>query len=333
MNKQIENNRFKESPAIVFLSKYFLLITLAALIIIFSLTIPNYLSQKNVFTILKTTGFVALLSFGVMIIMRIGEMTFSIGAQATLAATIAGKILSVQLIENYYISALVGIALSTLLIMLCAYFIIEWNIPSFISTLSASIVMDALVIWLSDNKQMYDKNWPEEFLIFKTASVFNIPLMIIVAFAILIIFWVINSKTRFGRYVFCVGANPIAAAQAGINVRKIKYLAFLISGFVAGAAGILQASNQGQIAHAMGGDYLMTAICSATLSAAFLKPGDYNVPGVIVSSLTLVLIRNAVSNMGAKSYINDIITAAILLIGVGIIAVVRKESLVKVSFN
>ncbi len=332
MNNKVKQ-RFRDIPAVQMLTKYFLLITLVILLALFNAIVPNFLSRSNIITILKATSFVALLGFAAMIVMRTGEMTFAVGAQATVAAALTGKLLSMAPTLNYWVAAAAGILFSTLLIMICAFFIIEFKVPSFIATMSMSMIMDAIVILLTGNSQMFDKNWPAKFTVFKTFEIAGVPLMIVAAFIFLIFFWVVNARTRLGRYFFCVGANATAALQSGVNVRGVRYLAFLISGVSAGFAGVIQSSNLGQIQHSLGSDYLMSAICAATLSATFLKPGDYNVPGVIVSSLILMIIRNAVSNMGAKSYINDIITAVILLIGVGAIAIVRKEGLVKVSFN
>ncbi len=329
----LKNRSLKDNAAVQFLARYFLLITLIIVIAVFTAIVPNFLTPKNIFTILKTTGYVALLGFSCMIIMRIGEMTFSIGAQATLAAAICGKLLDSVSFHNYYLAALAGIAGSTLLLMLIAYFVIVWKVPSFIATLGLSTIMSAIVILLTGNKQMLSSKWPESFTMFKTQTVFGIPLMIVAAFAILLILGIVNARTKLGRYLFCVGANATATEQSGINVRKIKYIAFILSGVVAGIAGCLQASNLGQVPHSLGGDYLMTTICAATLSATFIKPGDYNVPGVVVGSFILIIIKNAVSNLGAKIYVIDLITAVILLIGIGIIALVRKEGLIKITFT
>lgn len=323
----------KGNIVVQLMTKYFLLLTLIILTVICVFIVPSFVTTKNIITILKTGGYTTLLAISCMYIMRIGEMSFSVGAQATFAAVFCGWMLDSNTFHNYAIAVICGVAASTVLVALLAYFVIEWKVPSFIGSLGLTTILDSLVINLTGNKQMHSNLWPSEFTIFKDSEIFGVPIMIIVSFAIAIALGIFTSHTVSGRHTFCVGANSVAAEQAGVKVKKVKYFTFVLSGVVAGFAGILQSSNLGHVPHSLGSDYLMTAICAATLSATFIKPGEYNVPGTVVASLILVIIKNMVSNLGASIYLSDLITAAILLIGIGIIAVFRKDGLVSVNFT
>ena len=130
-----------------------------------------------------------------------------------------------------------------------------------------------------------------------------------------------------------VGNNPNCCKQVGINVRRIKIIAFIMCSVVCGFAGILSASKTNNVMFTLGSGIMMDAMASAMLGATFLRPGRYNIQGTVVAALLTAIISNGITFSGYPDYIKDIINGIILIIAVGYIAMTRKEGLPSVKMG
>ena len=316
-----------------FLSKYLLIFVWLAVYLGVGLINSRFLSSGNFVTITRTTSYVMMLALGQMIVMCSGELDFSIGAQATFGACIMGKLLDIGVVSSFWLALALGVLATMALAMISATLIIKMKLPAFITTLAMSMVMDAFVTGMTNNMPLFSRNWPENFTIFKTIEVGPLPLQSVVGFIILIALIVFMEKSRTGRYIYAVGANPTACTQRGISVTKMKYLSFAVCSFCCSFGGCVQASYLQTVPITLGNDYLMTALCACTLSTAFFRPGKYNPLGAFVGTLLLITISNAISNLGLGTEINNITQSLVLLISLALIARMHKNGLPKVAFN
>jgi ribose/xylose/arabinose/galactoside ABC-type transport system permease subunit len=133
--------------------------------------------------------------------------------------------------------------------------------------------------------------------------------------------------------MFAVGANRSASEQVGIKVNYIKIFGFLLSSAVAAFAGILMASREYKVWPSMGSDKLMTAVAIAMLSATFLRPGRFNIQGVLVAALFVTMIENGVRLVGAPFEVRYLAEGLTFLFAVGFIARTRKGGLPAVQFG
>ena len=145
--------------------------------------------------------------------------------------------------------------------------------------------------------------------------------------------YILTERTRYGRHLFSVGANPVACQQVGINVARVKYVAYVLAAFFAGVAGLLHTSYNGVVSNTMGTEMFTPALCAVFLGATCFRLGTYNVVGTFVASIIMTMITNGVLNLGLTYFVKDMIEGAVLLIAVGVIAVLRKDGLPKMTFN
>lgn len=314
-------------------SRYLLLLVWALVYFGVGLINRRFLSAGNFITISRTTSYVLMLAMGQMVAMCAGELDFSIGAQATFGACIMGKLLESGAVSSFWLAMLLGVLCTLVFAMLSATLIIKMHLPAFITTLAMSMVMDAFVTGMTNNMPLFSKNWPETFTIFKTVKLGPVPLQTIVGLVILAAMVLFMEKTRTGRHIYTVGANPTASAQTGISVVKMKYLAFAMCSVLCSVGGCIQASYLQTVPITLGSDYLMTALCACTLSTAFFRPGKYNPLGAFVGTLLLITISNAISNLGMGTEVNNITQSIVLLVSLAIIARMYKNGLPKVAFN
>lgn len=321
------------SGAVQTLTKYFLLIAILFVTVIFGICSENFFSLENIMTIFKSSCVVALLSLGSMIVMNAGDINFAVGAQMTLASAVIGRVLASQGFDNYWLAVLLAIGVSLISGLLCAVLVIKIQVPAFIATIGVQTLLDAFTRLLTNGTNLFSNEWPETFTMIGSAKVGVIPLPLIISVIIAAFLYFMMEKTRFGRIFFSVGRNRTAARQIGVNVNRYRCYAYLLCALLAAIAGVMQTSIANKVDITTGSGYLLSAISSGVLGATFLTPGKYNVPGTFIAAMINVIVRIGVVSMGASNYAADLVQGVILLIAVAMIALVREDGLPAVSLG
>jgi D-xylose transport system permease protein len=144
---------------------------------------------------------------------------------------------------------------------------------------------------------------------------------------ILLVLWTwVAERTTFGRHVYAVGGNAEAARRAGISVRNIRLLVFMISGAMAGLGGVIFASRLNSVdLNAGGGTILLDAIAAAVIGGTSLFGGRGRVLSALYGALIISMVANGNALLGYSSAIQYMITGAILLAAVTLDAVSRRR--------
>jgi D-xylose transport system permease protein len=155
-------------------------------------------------------------------------------------------------------------------------------------------------------------------------------LSLIILIVLMGICFYICQETRFGVYIFAIGGNPEAVQRAGINVKKVKLTAFIISSAIIAIGGIISASRvQGVSAASGDSDIMMNAIAAAVLGGASLAGGRGNIWGILLGALVIGSISNGMFLIGAETYLRLIIQGTILILAIILDSVIVKASSTK----
>ncbi|MFN0155799.1 MAG: sugar ABC transporter permease [Gaiella sp.] len=151
-----------------------------------------------------------------------------------------------------------------------------------------------------------------------------------VAFLLVIIFLVfwtfVAERTTFGRHVYAVGGSAEAARRAGINVRRIRIVVFMISGLMAGMGGVMFASRLNSVDLAAGGGtILLDAIAAAVIGGTSLFGGRGRVISALMGALVISTVANGIDLLGYSSAIKYMVTGSILLAAVTLDTVSRRR--------
>ena len=315
------------------ITKYFLLIADIILILFFGMMRPGFLQMSNLLDILSTAALVGAMGMGASIVMMVGEMNFGVGAEATLTAALLGFILGKGYVNIYVAAVLLVLLIIALMGVLDSVFGVIIGVPAFIATLAISKINDGVVNWLTEGKTMFYSNWPAAFKFLGQGKIGSVPVMAIVFVIIALVLWFIMDKTKLGTYIQAIGNNADCCKQVGINVRRIKIIAFIICSLVCGFAGILACSKTSNVQGTLGSGIMMDAMASAMLGATFLRTGRYNIQGTVVAAVLTAIISNRITFCAYPDYIKDIVSGVILIIAVGYIAMKRKEGLPSVKMG
>ena len=144
---------------------------------------------------------------------------------------------------------------------------------------------------------------------------------------LLLLFWTfVLTKTRFGRHLYAVGGNAEAARRAGINVTRIKVMAFVICSGMAAVSGLLLASFVGKVSPGSGGgNVLLYAVAAAVIGGTSLFGGRGRAIDAVVGGLVIATIPNGLGLLNQASYINYLVTGGVLLLAASVDAISRRR--------
>jgi D-xylose transport system permease protein len=133
-------------------------------------------------------------------------------------------------------------------------------------------------------------------------------------------------RTRLGRYMYAIGANPEAARRAGINVPRIRRIAFVFSAMTAGLAGLVLVSTLGSISTGTdGGSYTLYAVAAAVIGGASLFGGRGKALHALLGGLVIGVVYNGLALMGISAAGQFMATAIVLLVAATVDALVRRS--------
>ena len=161
-----------------------------------------------------------------------------------------------------------------------------------------------------------------------TNSTKGVPIVAPLILAILIAGTFLLSRTAFGRHIYAVGGNAEAARRAGINVKRVRTIAFVLCSALAAVAGMLFASRMNSISPSTGGSStLLYAVGAAVIGGVSLFGGKGRMRDAILGGFVVAVIDNGMGLLGYGAGIQFLVTGAVLLVSAGVDAVSRRGAL------
>jgi D-xylose transport system permease protein len=161
-----------------------------------------------------------------------------------------------------------------------------------------------------------------------TNSTKGVPIVAPLILLILVAGTFLLSRTAFGRHIYAVGGNAEAARRAGINVKRVRTVAFVLCSSLAAVAGMLFASRMNSISPSTGGSStLLYAVGAAVIGGVSLFGGKGRMRDAILGGLVVAVIDNGMGLLGYGAGIQFLVTGAVLLVSAGVDAVSRRGAL------
>ena len=159
-----------------------------------------------------------------------------------------------------------------------------------------------------------------------TGSLFGVPSPFVILIIVSVIMWVVLHQSVFGRYLFAVGKNEVAARYSGINAELITASAYVICGLTTAIAGILLAFYTNSVSPSSHGNfYELYGIAAAVLGGCSLRGGDGSVLGILIGTALLQVLQNLVNLLGIPSSLNFAVMGAVIMAGVVVDQVLRQR--------
>lgn len=287
------------------------LAALFLLIIIFSIIEPVYLTTGNMIDIIKQGTINGILAIGITFAIISGGIDLSIGCTFAIVIVTVGQ-LSVDKVPTL-LTLLLGGILGGLMGMVNGLLITKLRLQPFIATLGTMSVYRGLAY-------VFTGGWPVLGIpdtyrkAFTTKLFWDIPVSILVLFAIAILAHVVLSKTRFGNYLYAVGGNEEASKLSGVNVDLTKIFAYAICGICAAFAGMIMLANLGTGEPASGQGYELDAIAAAAVGGTRMTGGKGSILGTVLGALLLAALKIGMIVIGVQTFYQFIVTGIIIII-------------------
>jgi ribose transport system permease protein len=303
---------------------YGLVLLTIALILIFSILLPNtFPTLLNLRSIISNKAIIALLSLAAMIPMAAGRIDLTIGYGIVL-----WHILAISLQTMYGFPWPVAVLVVLLLGVICGFLnglLVEVaKIDSFIATLGTGTVLYAIALWHTGGRQVVGM-LPDGFYALNGTMIFGLPITGFYVIAIAAIMYIVLEYLPIGRYVYAIGANPKAAALNGIPVRKFVIGAFIASGFLSALTGVLLASKLRIGQASVGLEYLLPALVGAFLGSTTIKPGRVNVWGTLIGVIILAVGISGIQQFGGSFFVEPLFNGVTLLVAIGIAGYAQRK--------
>lgn len=312
------------------IGKYWLIIFLLFISAFFGLITPEFVTVSNFLGILGSSCTLALAGIGYTCIMSTGEMDYSVGVQVSCGSLIVSVLLSKSYFHSYFLAVLIALIVMALYGALNAYIHVKIGIPAFIATMATSYIVKGIAKGLTNGTWVgKSPNWPSSFNTIGQGYSFGIiPNLVIVLIIAGFLGYIFTEKTKWGRQLYAVGANPTASRYLGIQTNHIKLLAFVISAVFACFSGIVRSSIVSGGSAYLGDSVMFDCITVLMLGATFHKKGVYNIPGTILASILLPIIANGLTMMEASSTVKNVIQGGLLLASVTMVNIIRRKDTV-----
>ncbi|HEY8426232.1 MAG TPA: ABC transporter permease [Limnochordales bacterium] len=294
----------------LWVSRYGTLIGFVAVVGLFAALRPQaFLSPINISNVLEQVAILGIVSATMTIVMAAGDFDLSVGSLASLA----GVICATLLLRGVPLGLAVGAALVTgaLAGVLNGLLVAYAGLSAFVTTLATMTAFRGLALWYTDGTTLF--GLPDGFMALGQGRVGLVPVPVLVMAAALLVAWGLLTQTTTGRRWYAVGGNPQAAFLAGIDVRRMRLSAFVVSGIGAALAGVVLTSRLAS-AHPLAGEpFMLNAIASVFLGMTMFKDGLPNVPGTVVGVLILGVLNNGLNLLQVNSYIQEMLTGLIIV--------------------
>jgi ribose transport system permease protein len=292
---------------------------LAIILALLSVTIEGFFQIGIFLNIMQHATFVGIIAIGLSFCIIAGHMDLSVESvmafAAMLAAWLAASRGSASGLEIApWLTLLIAIGFGALAGAFNAVLIIRFQINAFIVTLATYIGVRGLGLVLTGGRSMY--GLPDSFRTVATADLLGVPLLVVILVIAYVAFSVILTRTRFGRYVYLVGGNVIAPFRAGINVNRMLYTVFILSGVLAAIAGWLLAARTNGATPNLGLGMLFEAFAAVVIGGVSLRGGIGQLSGVFAGVLLLSTIDTAINVMGIEPYYMQVIRGGLMLLAV-----------------
>lgn len=301
---------------------------LVALCIVVAILNPRFLAPANLQNMARLIGMYGIFSIGMGMVIITGGIDLSVGSVFALL----GVLLSMMLVDGGWPSALailavIGVAMA--LGALHGLLITQVRVQPFIVTLCGLLFYRGLARFIANDETKGFGNAAgfETLRNLATGSVLGIPTPFVLLGIISLMMWVVLHRSIYGRYLFAVGRNEMAARYSGINSQKIVASAYIILGALAGISGIVFAFYTNSISPSShGNSFELYGIAAAVLGGCSLRGGEGSIIGILIGTALLQVLQNLVNLLGIPSSLNFAVMGTVILIGVIADQILQRRS-------
>ena len=308
-----------------------LAIAFVALIFVINvLTHGNFLELRNLTNVLRQISVNAIMAVGQTFVIITAGIDLSVGSIVGLTGVVMALVANALHLGGpgtFVVTLIAGLAVGCFAGYINALPVVRLGLPPFITTLAMLQVGRGLAYILAHGQPIPVDN-SDAFNWLGTGAVWGVPWIVIVMALVTIVFAIVLGRTAFGRYVLADGGNEEAARLAGIDVRRVKTLVYVISGGCSALAGLLLMSRFASGSPQSGTGYELQAIAAVVVGGTSLMGGRGTIVGTFFGALLIGVLNNVMNLLNIESYTQQIVLGVVILLAV-VLDELRKRYLAR----
>jgi len=303
-------------------------IGLLGLFLIFSILTPYFMTLVNLMNTMRQVSFLGIMAIGMTMVIVSGEFDLSVGSTYGMAVMIGGVFIINGI--NIWLTVIIALSSGLLVGFINGVLVTYGKIPSFIVTLGMLSILRGFNLTVTKGYSITIVNEYSTLIgvlrFLALGRLFKvIPVSGLIFIGIAVIGGIVYHKTIIGLHMRAVGGNPVSAMISGINVRIIKILAFMISGFLAAFSGLLTLFFFDTAKGTIGTGLELLVIAATIIGGASLMGGIGTIFGTVIGVMIVGVLRNGLTLIATSPFWQTFIIGFVIIAAVAIDVWVRKE--------
>lgn len=303
--------------------KAVMILAAVVLFIAVGLQIPNYLTVKNIFNVIRQSSIVSLVAYGMTMVIIVKGIDLSVGGIIASCAMISGLMMKSGIPIGICIAA--GLLAGMIMGWFNGVMVEKLEVPAFITTLVVGQVANGIALMLNGGGSL--GGFPDSYVFLGNGTLLGMPISNYITFAFCIVSALIMGRTRLGTHIYALGGNDMVVKQQGISSAKINYFVFAFSGFCAATAGILLSAQMNTVHPTQGGNYQLDAVAACVIGGVSMAGGEGRVYLSLVGALLIGFLRNGLNLYGLHPFYQNLVIGFIIIIIVAISTYSRNRKI------
>ena len=294
------------------------------LLVFFLASEDTFRRSTTLLSVLKYASVTAIGGLGVTTAMVVGGIDLSIGGTAGMAVTISA--MTMVIYDQVGPVAIGAVLVSGALVgLLNAFLIVKLRIPDMLATLSMMFVVQGLKLVFVDGQSVSSGmplpdgsfaigRFTPDFLAIDSGFVGPLPVPVLILILVTLVAWIFLTRTRWGRIMYAIGANPEATRLTGVSVSRYRALAYVISGLLASVAGLILSSRIGQGDISAGNSLLLDSVAVALVGMSVMGLNLPNAWGTSLGAVMLGILITGLTIAGVPYYAQDVVKGSVLVV-------------------
>ena len=263
--------------------------------------------------LLLTPSILLLLAIGEAVVIISRNVDLSVGSVLGVTAYLTGRLFIDLPGIPIVVVVLAGLLAGALLGLVNGLLVGFGKVPALVITLGTLYIYRGVVLTWAGRNRINASDMPSSFGDLGTASLVTIPVLFLVALLVLLVVGYYLQTARGGREVYAIGSDPAAAVLYGLRVRRRVISAFVLSGALAGLAGVVFAARYGSVSSSAGTGIELQAVAAVVIGGVAIFGGSGTVWGAAIGAMLLVTINRALPTVGIPDFWQQALVGALIL--------------------
>ena len=307
-----------------------LLLLIVVAIIIFGSLIENYYTERTFNRISSSVTVIAIMAVGQTLVVLTRNIDLSVGSIAGCTAYIVGTLIAANNDLHPMLAVLIAVGTGAGLGAINGVLVAFAGVPSIIVTLGTlaiyrgmlvdfsgakTVTTDSLPLWLVDLPRVN----------FISIGEFDIRALFMIAVVIVVIFQLATSYLKIGRQFYAVGSNPDAAILIGLPMRRVIFIAFVLSGALAGLAGFVTLARFGNITVEAARGMELAVVAAVVVGGVNIFGGSGTVVGALLGAVLIGILEQSLFRLQISEFWRDAVLGLLILLAVASDAVILQR--------